>query len=1059
MTNYENKNVGTDIDYITSDNILLGKNIQVHYEDFPAPDIGDFADIHAPEQIYLRTNYPKISLEYKNANGEIIDYNDVDINTNLYKPHKDMIVFAMFPIGGLEYNNGISDYVSTPYDELVNYPSISITPTGNFITSAIIPDKLFRNNGLYNNDAQEPLFLENRGIPFEYGERKDTKTAFFNNNSDEREIVVYNWQIDKATSSPNLTLTTNDFGLVSEVCSENFSYINGNAITDIKGVNSLFEGNKTGSSSSSSSGSSIPTRTYILDDYNKEHPELTVNPDYETPTSPNSGLSFLIAIDFLQGTNGECELNFGANIFKIPTNGSAQMHIGEDKKWTHCDLSKDNNNPPKLPNFLNNDGFKHVKTAIFYPVWNGIAVQPGVSLAVPSGSFKQGEPTTYPVGTIAECPLINKERPKRSSYVVPQYEDWVKSGNDGVRPKSGHIKILPNSPVWNGKFSLSFKNTVANFFYMPIFFVPHAKFRMYFSGVKVGEYEPQKDTSVDYAYVYKYIGDSTAIIPGQDGFPEYSYPVEVSGENEDIKKGKLVYINSYQASVIYSYPEEIKDNKNVSFISERVYASMVPPKVPEKSTPKDQEKFWREYNKTLFFVDFEVKNPRFVEEGSSVFTNGMPRKPVEIFGVLLTHIREIKNSPIKNGNGYFTVEPQDSIEGFSANKLFDHKLECDCPNSWIHYATSINVTHNQDGSDGNIVLDKYALMGQDIFPKQHFGGIRLKLEGGNENFITPNANTIYSNINYVSESVRLATRIQNAQYIFSGIATETKHTDSFNSDTIDISLKGLQHKLEDIKLINAPFFDGDDLKLVMRWFSKYAGIEINMDYANQDPDQRRLPTSSNFSKPFFMFPGGTPAIEAIRQACESANHRFILQPDGVGYVYELDKNFSLPLVCKPNYYNANLLTEIPTESILSIDVQPFFGNLYNVVISAALLGSNSSIEAPDSGENVVEIKLNQRISHMQTEPDIPWSRVIAHSWKGYMSEEKLSDRHRIDRSMSKRYMVNGSISIPGNANAWIYDQIKIFGQYFYITDISHSIDLASKTFKTNFNISKYLDEE
>lgn len=1035
-TNKNNENV----DYIKSDNKLLGENIQVHYEDFPKPDIGDFIDMFAPEQIYLRMNYPKISLNYKDKNNSIINYDDVDVNINLYKPYNQMIVFAIFPIGGLSLNDGLYDYVDMPLDELQKYPSLSITPTGNFISSGIIPDYIFKNNGLYNDYADEPLLSENKGIFFEYGDRKNTKTVYFNSGQDIREIVVYNWKIDKEQSSSNLTLTTNDFGKVSQSASGDFTYINGNAITSIKGITSLNK-NLVTTSSSSTSSSSISNfkRTYILDDYNIIHPEIVTedeNATYEEDS--DAGLSFFIAVDFLQDTKGFCEINFGDNIFKLPTDGSPEIKLADDNKSITCSLDKDINNLPLLPKFLNCDGFKRAKTAIFYPVWNGIAIQPGISVAKTVGLFREGEQAVYPVGTIAECQLNKND--SRSKYMSPSYTDWVLSGRDGTNPKSGHIKLIPNNARWADKLSITFNNTIGNFFYMPIFFVPHSKFRMFFSGMKVGEYLPVKDPDIDYSYIYKYSGTTDSLIKDKS-FPEYSYPVETDDENEDISKGKLIYLHSYEGSVIYSYPED-NFHSNVAFISEKINATMIPPKIPEDMTEAEELQFWREYDKTTFFFDFEIKNPLFVEDGS-IYSKGLPRKPVEIFGILLTHKREIKNSPIKNENGTFIVEPQEDIEDFKSNKLFDHELECDCPSNWIHYATNININHNQDGSEGNIILDKYALMGQDIFPKQSFGGIKLKLEGGNENFIYPS-------------SSEYSTRKSN--YIFSGIATETKHMDSFNSDTLDITLKGLQYKLDDIKLINAPFYDGDDLVTVMKWMSKYSGIEINMDFASSSVEGRTLPISSNFAKPALMLTMGTPVIEGIKQACEMCNHRFILQPNGVGYVYELDSAFSLPLVCKPGYSKATVLDEISTDSILSIDVQPIFSNLYNVVISAALLGKNNTTEASNPTGNVVEVKLNEKISHMITEPNLPWSRVIANSWKGYMSEDELSKRHAIDRAMSKRYWIDGSISIPGNANIWIYDQIKIFGQYFYITSVSHSIDFATKNFKTTVSISKYLEE-
>lgn len=1049
------------VDYIETDNELLGKNIQVHYENFPKEDNGDMIDIHAPEQIFLRTNYPKVNFDY------LSDYDTVDFNLNFYKPFADLIVFGIYPIHDAGNNKGIEDYVLMSGNELDNYPSLSITPNGNFISAAILPDKLFTWNGLYSDSAtEEPFLTEMKGVK-DGSEIKLTKKAFFG--GIEREIKTYNWNVDiNEQGDYPLSLNTVDYGRTfstfsSDAKDTEFRYINVNKTTMLGGLTvgkkSQVSSGATSSSTNTTSSSSIGNeekhvkRVYWLDNYSSSHPDLTTDDvitdedkESEIAKEANTGLSFFIAFDFLKGTYGTAKLNFGKNIFTIGPKNEATLKVGHGNTTT-CDLSYSLNNPPLRPSFVDNDGFKHVQTAMFYPVWNGIAVQPGILNGNPANSYRQGDPPVYPIGTIANEQLNNPKRTTQSKYLEPDYEKWVENG------KSGHIRLFPNSPEWASKMKLTLTDCTANFFYMPLFFVPYSKFRMYFSGMKVGDYTVKQDPESKYNYIYVYSGNNESLI-AKEWFTEYRYDIKESGQNSERIKVISTYHHRYTGSVIYSYPDidsfSEQDFKNINFISENVNAVMVPPKAPEGLSEKESLKFWQDYNKTLFFMDFNITNPIFAKNKLTILNNGLPRKPVEIMGVLLTHTRQIENSPIDNENGTFHLSSEvwtDWQSDDDLNSVYQHKTEsdCYCPEPWIHYATSISITHNQDGSSGNIILDKYSLMGQDSFPKQSLGGIRLYLENGNKNFIKPNG--------YITGSST------DRSYIFSGIATEIKHMDSFNSDTIDISLKGLQYKLEDIKLINAPFYDGDDLKTALKWLSKYSGIRINVDkYTADKAADRRLPVSSNFSKPAIMLPGGTPVLDGINEICNSVNHRFIIQPDGVGYVYEMSSEFSIPLVCKPGYIKATVIAEISNDNVMSIDVQPFYGNLYNVVISASLKGTNNTIEPPDAGETVTEIKLNQVVSHMTTEPDLPWSRVIAHSHKGYMSMEQLGNRHKIDRIMSKRYWVNGSITIPGNANVWIYDQIKIFGQYFYVTDVSHTIDFSGKVFRTTLNISQYLTE-
>lgn len=1046
------------VDYIETDNELLGKNIQVHYEDFPKEDNGDMIDIHAPEQIFLRTNYPKVNFDFTDK------YDDVDFNLQFYKPFADLIVFAIYPIAGLEGNTGVSDYVLMTGNELSNYPSLSITPNGNFISAAIIPDKLFTINGLYSEYAtEEPYLTSMKGVK-NGQEIKLTKKAFFGNQ--EREIKTYNWNIDiNEQGDYPLQLTEGDYGTINNIFGNDvrntaFQYIN---VCKTTLLGELTDGNKAkkseigNSSSSNTSSSSLDEsekhvkRVYWLDNYSVSHPDLSDDGSSNANgedllKEASNGLSFFIAFNFLKGTYGTAKLDFGKNTFTIGSKSEPTLKLGDGNKIT-CDLSYSLNNPPLRPSFIDNDGFKNAQTAIFYPVWNGIAVQPGVLNGNPANSYRQGDPPVYPIGSIANRKITDKIRTTQAKFLEPDYETWVENG------KSGHIRLVPNSPDWSSKMKLTLNDCVSNFFYMPLFFVPHSKFRMYFSGMKVGDYSVEKDPESKYNYIYVYSGNTGSLL-NQEWYTEYRYDIRDSGQSNETLKKIATYQHRYTGSIIYSYPDTMKedDYKKVKFISENVKATMVPPKEPEGLSKEESLKFWQDYNKTLFFMDFEIKNPIFERDKLNIITNGLPRKPVEIMGVLLTHTRKIENSPIDNENGKFHLRSEIwnnwwDVNTSDLNSVYQHtkEFDCHCPEPWIHYAMSININHSQDGSSGNIILDKYSLMGQDNFPAQSLGGIRLKLENGNKNFIKPNGDIVNSNTD--------------RSFIFSGIATEIKHMDSFNSDTIDITLKGLQYKLEDIKLINAPFYDGDDLRTALRWLSKYSGIRIEVNkYTAAEADNRRLPVSSNFSKPAIMLPGGTPVLDGINNLCHSANHRFIIQPDGAGYVYEMSKEFSIPLVCKPGYAKATVIAEISNDNVMSIDVQPFYGNLYNVVISASLKGTNNTIEPPDAGETVTEIKLNQVVSHMTTEPDLPWSRVVAHNHKGYMSMKQLAERHEIDRIMSKRYWVNGSITIPGNANVWIYDQIKIFGQYFYVTDVNHTIDFTGKIFKTTLSISQYLTE-
>jgi hypothetical protein len=40
------------------------------------------------------------------------------------------------------------------------------------------------------------------------------------------------------------------------------------------------------------------------------------------------------------------------------------------------------------------------------------------------------------------------------------------------------------------------------------------------------------------------------------------------------------------------------------------------------------------------------------------------------------------------------------------------------------------------------------------------------------------------------------------------------------------------------------------------------------------------------------------------------------------------------------------------------------------------------------------------------------------------------------------------VTIPGNAMIWIYDKLKMFGIDYYVTEVSHNIDLVNKKWTT-----------
>jgi hypothetical protein len=114
---------------------------------------------------------------------------------------------------------------------------------------------------------------------------------------------------------------------------------------------------------------------------------------------------------------------------------------------------------------------------------------------------------------------------------------------------------------------------------------------------------------------------------------------------------------------------------------------------------------------------------------------------------------------------------------------------------WSNFITKCNVQCGLDGVNGQIVLDGYALYGSTVFskimPSQSVGGISIAADGGT---------------------------------IFKGFAMEIAKSSQENNYDVTINLAGVQKKLQDMKLINCPFFDGDKLSDINNYFMAYSGV-------------------------------------------------------------------------------------------------------------------------------------------------------------------------------------------------------------------------------------------
>ena len=960
------------------------------------------------------------------------------------------------------------DYTTLTRQQIENYTTLSMTPQGNFITSPIICDKIFSQNGLYSDS----------------GEQLSKKSKYYLSSTTADTHQTYNWKIESGfvgtldsngsvTSSSSLdTSRALDFGRVME---KSISSKDGDKFPTFKYVNcsqnvAAFYGSKKISFAKNSK--LYVERQYKLENWAEDHPQLKGSP--ECSNFSIQRFPFFFMINLSQKSKGSAVLQWGASSAPITLTfqrDKTQLSIGagQVQKKTKLDLGYQQNNKPTLPYFAKQMGMR-TQTVIVYPTHLGISVQPGVwqtgnvapagvNYQIPmSGGFCQFG------GLLAESTLSPKYQ-----RAFPTFPDWIKY----FRTKD--IYNYPWHLPWanNSSLKLTFKNATGSFFFAPLLFLKYAKFRMYFKGAKAGKYDenglPKSDN-------YK---DSGTCSSTSSGVSIWGTKRKANSNDTDLVE---IFKVKYYCSLIFS-SEHIQgdvagatDNsvdstgmgKIRNFITMKT-AYRIPPPNPD-TVGKDY--FKDRYNADSYYADFQI----CVNEGvDSPFT----RLPMQIQGVIILKQTTIKKSIVENDNGSFKLQ---KLGGGSPNEsdflpIYDNTIG-NLSDGWVKAITQVSVTHNQQGSNGTITLDKYVLMGQQQLPAQYIGGLQLKLKSGTGNTSVINCTTNNSDRN-------------GNHILFTGFVTKITSQDSKNSDTITLNLQGMQRKLTDIKLINPPFWDGDPLKDVLSWVSKYAGVTINykddgkdifdkdeiwkqmktttyidMNGNSQEIDRDKipiLPTSTVVARPAVNYKTGTDCFQMLKDVCfQCANHRFVLQPDAQAYIYTQNQ-YSLPLPCqKKNAHKAAIKESL----ILNFSMQPLMSNLYNFVLSAALQGDKQGVKNVGEASAAQGVVLNQKYSTIYTTGtpkytnmyvNLPWSKVIARKHEGFMSQKELAQQHARDVRMSKNYWLNVKVTIPGNTNIWIYDNVTLFGVTYYVTQVSHSLDLTTKSFKTDVTMSSCIN--
>jgi hypothetical protein len=412
-----------------------------------------------------------------------------------------------------------------------------------------------------------------------------------------------------------------------------------------------------------------------------------------------------------------------------------------------------------------------------------------------------------------------------------------------------------------------------------------------------------------------------------------------------------------------------------------------------------------------------------------------PRYPILIYGAIKVQKEDVDLDAIHNNN----------------TPLFD------LGGDWINCITNIQVSHALEGTSGSMTIDRHALTqiymdeGADDYLKnsdfgiQQVGQVAFDIEMTKSGRDTEGESKYAFRLGRDSESNK-GTLIKGFAYGF-GIEQNS------GSATLKVPLYGINRKLEEMKLYNAPFFDGETVERTVNFLCGWGNVERNLEFTNEE---ERLSASSVLGEVRHEFKLGTPLWSALQEVADDTANYIVVQPDAKVYVYKINQ-FGEPE--HPDFTPKNW--EYPTARVLNLSRNPDFSQFYNKLIVTALQnnaaatgGSTDNNNPLDNAENSDELPLFPIAVGVdltdQSIPHIPWEKLVVKPLQSFWTQASLSKYAKILAKQSLSVYYTGSTSIPGNLGVRLWDK---FNTDYWITGISHNFDITSKKFTTDLTLA------
>ena len=698
------------------------------------------------------------------------------------------------------------------------------------------------------------------------------------------------------------------------------------------------------------------------------------------------------------GTSCEARVGYNGDIMLNLANGSMPPVYGKLSDNKECSANM------TVPQKYLNSTLEKAFVIVFYPVLNGF---------VATSNFGSNKDDS---GVKAQ---LVKDYGGLSGMLNPSIKDFPTKYKETDPP--GEIKIIEAIKKQNGRaqrfeysnqMDLAWLNCWGSFAYCPVHFSNRVVFDYYF---KTGDFGTGNEKLVSEGVT---TGVETRVV-------FYAIPIfaDNGGDYKISKKVKAtrVYSSSETNTGVYKFNFSMATSATVS----------------------------REVEGETITEQVDVGNEKLI--------------PGEMFGFVMVTEHFGTISKAKCDDGEFT---QSGVASFLNNiqseteRFSGSDASSTLGASWFEYIKSVNFSFSHDSVSGTMTLDKFSMKGGTVYGNatQSIGAVSFTMKNSDGT----------SELGKISDGVPL----------FRGYAMEVSDGASGGTGDFTVGLYGIQKKLEDMKLINCPFWDGDrlfgksesdDSGSIIQYIKNYTGCRLYCraaytkkvagDDKSVDIKDVRVPSSSDYSRPAIDFGNTTSALEAIQQLAAKCNHKFVVQPDGCGYFYQLDK------YGVPHWVNdaANIPISLDRDDVISYSLNPFLENRYNHYVTRALIhdaaASTDDLKVNSEEGGMIESKTDDVGDGM----DFPWARFSINALQGFLTKEELQYQHDILVRKGLGSWYQGSIKtrglwkIDGNVarSVWIYDKVTFQGVTFMVLGVENSFDSTSKRWDTELSVAYF----